>query len=145
MDFELYIPQARPQYNRRNGQFLKGHVPANKGVEGWFKSLPKKSQKRMAKGWKNLQKYRPTERPDTAGRCKKKIIAITDDKKFKIFEYSMLAAEWVHGERGNINRCCRFNQERHINKKTGKINTDHKYLGYRWYFYDDQIWWQKIE
>lgn len=144
MSFELYIPPPRPQYNRSNGQFLKGHTPANKGVDGWFKSLPKRTQKRMAKGWKNLEKYRLKERPDTAERCRKKIVAVTDDNKFKIFEYSTPAAEWVGGERGNINRCCRFNKEKHINKKTGKVNTDHKYLGYRWYFYDDPILWDKV-
>lgn len=28
---ELYIPKERPQYNPTNGQFLKGHVPHNRG------------------------------------------------------------------------------------------------------------------
>lgn len=31
------------------------------------------------------------------------------------------------------------------NKKTGAINTDHRYLGVRFYFEDDDIWTTKIK
>ena len=144
MDFELYIPPPRPQINRSNGQFLKGHVPHNKGVKGWQKSLPKKTQKKIAKGWQNVMNHRPKNRPDVIERCSRKVVVITDEKQFKIFINSVLAGEWAKGHCRNIRRCCANNQERHINKKTGKVNTDHKYLGVRWYYYDDPIWWDKV-
>lgn len=144
MSFELYIPPQRPQHNRSNGQFLKGHTPANKGVEGWFKSLPKRTQKRMAKGWKNVCDHRPKERPDNIERFSRKVVAITDEMQFKVFANSVVANEWAKGNRRNISRCCEWNEQRRVNKITGKINTNYKYLGVRWYYYDDPIWWDKV-
>ena len=34
--------------------------------------------------------------------------------------------------------------ERHVNKKNGKVNTDHRYKGVRFYFETDSIWTTKI-
>lgn len=140
---ELYIPQERATHNALNGQFLKGHTPHNKGKK-WSEFLSKRSQKRCAKGWENLVKHRPQQRPETAGRCKKKIIAVDDNGKWYMFPYSLLAAKWCGGLRENVNRCCKENQKRHINKKTKKINTDHKYMGVRFYFESDDVWMEKI-
>lgn len=140
---ELYLPPERPDYNVTNGQFMKGHVPHNKGKK-WSEYVGKRAQKRMAKGWKNLEKYRPKERPDTAGRCRKEVIAVMDDGTWKHFNYLGSAGKWIGGSRENVGRCCRSNQARHKNKKTGAINTDHKYMGVRFYFEDDNIWTTKI-
>lgn len=151
--FELYLPPVKPTRNKRTGQFLKGHEPHNKGKR-WSEYMTKRMQKRAAKGWKNLEKYRPTERPDTAGRCRKKVVAVTDDGKFKIFDYLIPAAQWVGGSRENVGRCCRQNQSRAVSKhdwRSGqpkgadRVNTDHKYNGIRFYFFDDPIWWDKVE
>ena len=65
----------------------------------WDEMMPKQSQRQCAKGWKNLQKYRPKTRPDTAGRSKKKVVAVTDDGKFRIFDYIGDAALWAGGGR----------------------------------------------
>lgn len=142
---ELYIPPVPTYRNRETGRFMKGHVPANKGVKDWQKSLPKRSQKRIAKGWKNVVKYRPKQRPDTAGRSKKRCVMLTDDGKFHVFAYLYDAAMFVKGRRENIGRCCRLNFAKHENKhKPYDINTDHRYMGYRWYFESDPCWFEKI-
>lgn len=147
--YELYIPTPPPSYNKKTGRFLKGAKPWNKG-KTWDEMMPKFSQRRCAKGWKNLKKYRPKIRPDTAGRCRKKVVAVTDGCKFKIFDYVGDAAIWVGGLRENVGRCCRYNQSRPIlhdvkGRPIDRVNTDHKYMGIRFYFYDDSIWWEKIK
>ena len=151
--FELYLPPVKPTRNRRTGQFLKGHEPHNKGKQ-WSDYMGKRAQRRAAKGWKNLDKYRPTERPDTAGRCRKKVVAINDEGQFRIFDYLGDAAVWVGGSRENVGRCCRSNMSKREckhdwrpgqNKGASRVNTDHKYMGIRFYFFDDPAWWDKIK
>ena len=141
---ELTLPPIRPKYNLKNGRFLKGHIPVNKG-KPWSQWMSKRGQRRSANGWKNLDKYRPTTRPDNVGRCRKKVIAVMDDGRWCCFSYIGAAGEWVGGCRENVRRCCQFNQQRHINLKTGKVNTDHKYKGVRWYYESDDIWTTKIQ
>lgn len=150
--YELYLPPVRPKRNPKNGRFLTGHTPANKGKK-WDEYLSKRKQKRCAKGWANLDKYRPTSRPDTAGRCPKKTVVVTDDGKFRIFSNLKEAAEWVGGNRENVGRCCRENMSKKVCKHNwrqgqpkgaDRVNTDHRYLGYRWYFYDAPDWWDKV-
>ena len=142
--FELYLPPVKPERNRRTGRFLPGHEPHNKGKK-WEEYVPKKSQRRMRKGWKNLDKYRNCNgRPDTAGRSRKEVVAVRNNGKYRIFDFIGAAAQWLGGSRENIGRCCRNNQERHVNQKTGKVNTDHQYKGIRWYFTSDPIWQEKI-
>lgn len=142
---ELSLPPLPkpPEYDPTNGRFLPGHKPHNKGKR-WSEYVSKESQQSMSKGWANLRKHRPTTRPDTSGRCRKAVIAVFDDGTWQEFPYSIPAAEYVGGNRENIDRCCRYNQARHINRKTGNINTDHRYKGIRFYFDDDPIWYSKI-
>lgn len=78
---ELYLPPVLPDYNVKNGRFKKGHVPYNKGKK-WSEYMTKRAQKRCAKGWKNLDKFRPATRSDVAGRSRRPIIAVTDDGKW---------------------------------------------------------------
>ena len=145
---ELKLPPERRSHNPLNGQFLKGHTPANKGKK-WDDFMGKRAQKRAAKGWKNLEIHRPKRRPDTAGRCRKRVIAVFDDGRWLMFPYLGAAAKWCGGSRENVGRCCRINQSRLPLKKChglprGSINTDHRYLGVRWYFENDNIWTDKI-
>lgn len=147
-NYELYLPPERKSYNAKTGHFLKGHTPWNKGKK-WSDYLSKRVQRRMAKGWKNLDKYRPTFRPDTAGRCRKQVIAVLDDGKWLHFSYIGSAAEWCGGLRENIGRCCRLNESKAVlrgphGKPTGKVNTDHRYKGVRWYFESDDVWTEKV-
>ena len=141
---ELNLGTERPQRNPLTGCFRPGHTPANKGKK-WSEYMSKRAQKRAAKGWKNLDKYRPKTRADNAGRIRKQVIAVMDDGSWKVFSYLGSAGAWVGGSRENVSRCCRCNAARHKNKKTGAINTDHKYLGIRFYFEDDDIWTTKIK
>lgn len=143
-DGSLYIPSDWTGRNPFTGRFLKGSEPHNKGKK-WEEYVPKASQRKMRKGWKNLDKYRNCNgRPDTAGRCRKQCVAVRNNGRYHIFDYVGAAAEWLGGSRENVGRCCRYNQERHINRKTGKINTDHQYKGVRFYFAEDPIWQEKI-
>ncbi|MBR6250718.1 MAG: hypothetical protein IKR17_05940 [Bacteroidales bacterium] len=118
-------------------------MPFNKGKK-WNEWMSKRGQRKVAKGWKNLEKYRPTSRPDNAGRCRKKVIAIADNGRWCCFDYFGEAAERMKCNRENIRRCCQCNQARHVDKRNGKVNTDHKYKGFRWYYETDNIWTSKI-
>lgn len=140
---ELYLPPQLKPYNAKTGCFLKGHVPHNKGKK-WSEYMSKRGQRRAAKGWKNLTKFRPATRPDTAGRCRKAVIALEDDGSWHYFPYLRPAAEWCGGSRENVGRCCRENESRRVNRKTGRMNTDHCYKGIRFYFEADGIWTTKI-
>lgn len=147
MNHELYLEPPRPTRNRKNGQFLKGITPHNKG-KTWDEYMTKRGQRRAAKGWKNLAKYRPKTRPDTAGRCRKRVVAVLDDGRYRFFDYLSPAAEWVGGSRENVGRCCRQNESTKILQKgdhKGTINNDHRYNGVRFYFADNDVWWDKIK
>ena len=143
-NWELYLPPERKPYNPVNGQFLQGHTPHNKGKR-WKEWAGRRAQKRMMKGWKNLDTYRPTTRPDNAGRCRKMVIAVRDDGSWCCLPFIGAAWQWVGGSRENVRRCCAFNLRRHVNRKTGKINTDHRYMGIRFYCESDPIWMEKVK
>jgi hypothetical protein len=73
---ELYIPIERPQYNPINGQFLKGHVPHNRGKK-MKDYLDEETIKRIKEvGIKNLK-----SNLKVCGWNKKSIIAMDDDNK----------------------------------------------------------------
>lgn len=144
MSYELYIPPLRPSNNPTNGHFIKGHVPANKGKK-WSEYMSKRSQKRASKGWANLDKFRPKTRPDNCRRCRIQVVAVKDDGTWCVLPHIGAAGEWIGGSRENVRRCCQSNKKRHVNKKTGKINTDHKYLGVRFYYESDNIWTSKVK
>lgn len=142
-DGSLYIPTDWTRKDPR-GRFMKGHVPHNKGkkMNEW---MSEESQRNVRKGWENLDKYRNCHgRADNAGRSRKMVVAVHNNGRHHIFRFAGAAAGWLGGSRENICRCCRNNQARHENKKTGKINTDHQYKGIRWYFATDPIWQEKI-
>ena len=146
---ELTLPPEWTGINKQTGQYLKGHVPANKGKK-WSEYMTKRAMKRAAKGWKNLTTHRPTTRPDTAGRCRKQVVAVMDDGSWLVFPYLGPAAQWVGGSRENVGRCCRSNQSKAVlrnphGKPTGKVNTDHRYRGIRFYFETDNVWTTKIK
>ena len=144
MSMELLIEQPRPTRNKVTGRFLKGHVPHNKGKK-WSEYMGKRAQKKSAKGWANLDRHRNKNgRPDNAGRCRKKVVAVTDDGTMHVFSFVGAAAQWIGGSRENVGRCCRYNTARHVDKRSGNINTDHRYKGVRWYFEGDPIWVSKI-
>lgn len=137
------MPPVLTGRNAQTGRFMKGHVPANK-CKKWDEYMSKRSQKRASKGWRNLDLHRNKNgRPDTAGRCRKAVIAVTDSGAWCHFDYLGDAARWIGGNRFNVGRCCRSNQ---LCRQTGKkVNTDHKYLGLRFYYAAEPVWEQKIK
>lgn len=150
---ELTLPPVWTGINPKTGRFLKGHVPANKGKK-WSEYMGKRAQKRAAKGWKNLDLHRNKNgRPDNAGRCRKQVVAVMDDGSWLLFPYLGPAAEWVGGNSNNVGRCCRMNQAKKVCKRDWRpgqakgaslVNTDHKYMGIRFYFESDNVWTTKI-
>lgn len=140
---ELYLEPLRTYRNPTNGRFLKGHVPANKGKK-WSEFKSKKSQRRSALGWKNLELHRNKGGGPNSGRPKKPVIALTDEGDFVYFSYVDAAAKWCNGSRHNVARCCRQNEAKPVGKR-GIINTDHKYFGYRFYFESNNVWLEKIK
>lgn len=133
---ELHLSPVWKGRDFKTGRFLKGHTPANKGKK-WNEFMDKRSQKRSAKGWKNLELFRCKGGGPNSGRPKKAVIAVMDNGGWKIFSYTAPAAEFVDGRRENVLRCC------HQNASHGK-NTDHRYKGVRFYFENDNNWINKI-
>ena len=144
MSWELYIPPERPTRDKTTGRFLQGHVPHNKGVEGWQRSLPAKARRRISRGWKNLETHRCTSRPAGAGRPRKQVIAVSDNGRFFVFKSVAEAGRKMGVRRENIGRCCRDN-ERCVTNKTNKVNTDHKYMGFRYYYEENPAWMNKVK
>ena len=142
--YELTLPPKRPGRNLKNGRFLKGHVPANKGKK-WDEFMSKRMQKRAAKGWQNLDRFRPKGHPN-AGRKKICVVAIDKNGKFRVFSSIAHAASYYGGSASNIRRCCRENQEgRPLKRPNGKVNTDHRYKGVRFYYEKDGTWLKKYK
>ena len=139
---ELNIPQQYTGRNRKTGRFMKGNVPANKGKK-WDEFLSKRKQKRCAKGWKNLDLYRPKGRPDFGALRQKRVIAINDEGRWAVFSSAVAAEKALRPghpliRSKYINYCCRENSK-------GGRNTDHRHQGIRFYHFDtDNSWTTKI-
>ena len=140
---ELRFPTERLGHNPINGQFLKGHVPFNKGKK-WSEYMKKRAMKRSMKGWENLRKYQPKTRPDNCGRCRKAVIAVMDDGRWVWLPYIGAAGEWISGCRENVRRCCALNMKAESERRR-KVNTDHRYKGVRFYYECDNKWTTKIK
>jgi len=106
--------------------------------------MGKRAQKRAMEGWENVILHRPQTRPDTSGRTSIPVIGVEKEGSWLYFPNIGAAAKWICGNRENVRRCCRENKKRHVNKRTGKVNTDHQYMGIRFYFEEDSIWANKI-
>lgn len=139
---EFKLEPVRLGYNPLNGQFLKGHIPANKGKK-WSEFMSRRGQRNAARGWVNLDKYRPKTRPDNAGRCGKPVIAVNDKGEWLYFQHIGAAGAYINGNRENVRRCCQEN-ERARSRSGRASNSDHKYKGIRFYFESDTKWTTKI-
>lgn len=144
---ELYLPPEPLVHNKgrnlANGQFLPGHEPHNKGMS-WDEYVGKRAQKRMKRGWKNLDKYRPKERSEKSGRSKKPVIVIDKEGNWKYFSDGNIASENLGICKSNVYRCCRENEKGTVDQRTGKQNYDHACRGLRFYFETDSKWISRI-
>ena len=129
--------------NLKTGRFIKGMTPHNKGKK-WSEWMDGRKQKRVKKqALANLDKGRRTKGRLYGGRPKRKVIAVTDEGEFFVFAHAKKAVEWSGGRPDNIRRCCRENETTTLTKSK-KVNDEHKYLGFRWYFESDDKWTNKI-
>ena len=151
MSTELYIPptlRPKPTTDPKTGRFLPGHVPFNKGKK-WADFKTKKGQRNSAKGWKNCEIGHAKGHPavEGAGRPKKPVVAITDDGTLHAFSFIGHAALWCGGSRENASRkVCKHSWRPGQKKGSTTINTDHRYMGIRFYFEADrEIWMPKFK
>ena len=128
----LYLDTERIDRNKVNGQWLKGHKSPLKGRKR-SEYMSKKTDERL----KRIGGERLKSSPKVGAR-KRKVIAVSDDGRWTLFSSMTRAASKIGGIGQNISRCCRQNA------KHGR-NTDHKYMGIRFYYEDDNIWQKKIE
>lgn len=132
---ELYLEPERPQRNRVNGQFLPGHKSPTKGRKRseWMSAEKDRMLKELG-----AKKFREQKHPQNAGMKKQKVIAISDDGKWTLFSSVSYAADRIGGSRPNVSRCCRQNAK-------GGRNSDHRYMGIRFYNEDDDTWMKKVK
>lgn len=151
-NYELRLEPVRLNRNPITGIFLKGHRNVNKGKK-WDDFMPKRSQRKCRRGWKNFDKYRAKaiqNRSQRAGVPKRKVIAVYEDGRWTCFESIRGASDVIGCGHWSIWNCCRKNQKRKVvhstnGKPTGKVNTDYSRGGIRFYFEDDPIWLTKIK
>lgn len=134
---ELYIEPERKSYNPTNGQFLKGHVPHNKGKR-WSDYMGKRKQKRASKGWTNIIEHRGPGNICLAEQSKTQVIAVGRNGDWLIFPSCTEAAKWCGSTASNVSRCCRWNQ-------CGHKHTDYKCKGVRFYYEKENTWINKIQ
>lgn len=90
-------------------------------------------------------KEKQKARPGKGSRNRKKVVALDMEGNLTVYSSIANAAKWCDMNVGNVCRCCQANFRRHVNKKTGKVNTDHKYKGNRFYYEADPIWTTKLK
>jgi len=142
----LYIPDANATgTGRHTTKYQKGCTPHNKGKK-WGEFLGKRAQKKCAKGWGNLTKYRvqPMTMPDVVAKRSKPVIAVFPDGAWKWYANARHAAESLGGARTHICQVCNNNLTNAPTRYKGN-NTDHAHKGVRFYYETDNNWLNKIK
>jgi hypothetical protein len=99
---ELYIPIERPQYNPTNGQFLKGHVPHNKGKK-WEDYMDMRKAKRVIR----IAKQNLKPNMNIGGWNRKAVVALDMEGNIAGWFASAMDAEKKTGIcKRNINSVC---------------------------------------
>ena len=122
---ELYIEPIRPTINRKNGQFLKGHKPFNKGKK-WIDYLPKDKIEKMRK---QILSMSGQGRKDIGGWNKKAVVALKNGEFYGYFESCVDA-----GKKLNV---CSRNVSHVANGKRKRCG------GYEFYFESDFDKWNE--
>ena len=117
-----FTAKGYPARNAQNGQFLKGHIPHNKGKK-WSNYMDMRKAKRIIRiAKKNLL----PGNPNIGGWNKKKVVMVTSKGNWVVFESATEAASKMGLERRNISHCCEGKRQR---------------CGGRWwFFFDDDRW-----
>ena len=125
MSYELYIPRTIT-VNPINGQFLKGHVPHNKGNR-WEDYMDMSKASRIKK---NLELGRKQGNPSMAGWNAKPVVAIKDGRLRGVYKSSNDAERKTGVCARNIRTVCAGKRRR-----AG---------GYEWYYENDNRWIELI-
>lgn len=147
---ELYIPHERPQ-RRPDGKLLPGHKGYTRGRKR-TEFMSEETDRRLKE--LGAKMFREQKHPENAGVPKRKVVLVADDGRFCVFPSILEAAKKIGGNATNIGRCCRQNARKRVKKRTwtktmtkesgSLINTNHRYMGFRFYFEDDETWITKI-
>lgn len=136
--YELHTGEP-VRVNRRDskGRFVSGHRPFNKGRK-WDEYLSPEKQKKIKEiGVKNLH-------PQPKG-CEShnaiSLISIDAEGRMQRHKSILHAAKYFGVRQENVGRCARQNHAMRPSKKTGKVNTNHRYMGIRFYLEDDVHLW----
>lgn len=104
---EIFLESIRPQINRQNGQFLKGHEPFNKGKK-WSDYMDMRKAKRIIRiAKKNLR-----GRYDIGGWNKKAVVAIKNGEFYGYFESCVNAADRLQVQRRNVSHVANGKRKR---------------------------------
>lgn len=141
-NWELKIGPERVSRNPVTGRFVKGCTPHNKGKR-WGEYMSKQKQEEQIKRLRQIRRDHPTK-------PKVKVVAVNNHGRFVFFDSVTEASIWAGTCDANIHHCCTYNSDRKVlrstrGKLTGKVNTDHKCKGIRFYFKSDPIWMEKIK
>lgn len=98
---ELHLEPIKFTRNQKNGQFLKCHIPHNKGKK-WSDYIDMRKAKRIIR----IAKQNLKCRSDIGGCNKKKIVGIKDGKFIGVFESSNDAERKLGIQARNIRSVC---------------------------------------
>lgn len=90
---------TRPQIQRKNGRFVKGMTPHNKGKK-WCEWMDGRKQRKVRKCLLH------NGRPDIGGWNKKQVVGISIDGKACVFESSKDVERKLGIESRNVRGCC---------------------------------------
>ena len=136
-NYELRTGMSPGAASRNNGRFAKGNRPWNKGRK-WDEYLDPETQRKLIEvGTRNLKPTMKGHKPTRA--CP--VISIDAEGKMRRHETITYAARHFGINRENLGRCARLNHAMRPSKKNGKVNTNHRCKGIRFYLEDDVLLW----
>jgi len=134
--YELHIDTS-PGFNRINGQFLKGHIPFNKGVpmSEWM------DKEKIKKVMKYLKLGRGKGNSFLARSNKRGVVGIRDGKIYP-FESAVDAGRLLRakGIRVNSRNICAVCHKKKVKTTFGKYEYSYirkKAGGFQWFFTED--------
>ena len=137
-NYELRTGEPARVNVRYKGQFTKGTPPPNKG-KSWSEWMPLEHQARVkAIAIRNLHGRRKGDAPTN----NKSVIAIDSEGRISRHNSIKDASEYFRIGRENVGRCCKCNRRgAEPSKGWKRINTNHRYMGIRFYYEDDVALW----
>lgn len=118
---ELYLEPERPQYNKLNGRFLKGHVPFCKGKK-WDEWMPNRKKNKCLRALKKGRGlYKGKIIPPSIQRMKKVFVKMDGViTSYPSIHSAALVLDW---DFRNISNCCIRNHrdKNKVHKSNGLV------------------------